>query len=184
MNLCLSPQALREIRAKAVCLINQEGLMEACDRLANQIQAVLAESNPILLTVMNGALPTVAELMKRLDFPLEMDYVHATRYRGECRGGAIHWLHEPKISMKDRSVLVVDDILDGGITLAEVVAYCQKHGAKKVYTAVLLDKYQKRVEGGLAQADFVGIPIEDHFVFGFGLDYHGYWRNTNAIYHI
>jgi hypoxanthine phosphoribosyltransferase len=156
--------------------------MKAFDTLAEKINVVLKEENPILLTVMNGALMTSSELAKRLNFPLEMDYVHATRYRGEFAGGAIHWLHEPNSSLKDRTVLVVDDILDGGITLAEIVAYCNNHGAKKVYTAVMLDKYQKRVPNGLQKADFVGIEIEDHFVFGFGLDYQGYWRNTNAIY--
>jgi hypoxanthine phosphoribosyltransferase len=173
---------LNRVLQNATCLLSHDELMKAFDTLAEKINVVLKEENPILLTVMNGALMTSSELAKRLNFPLEMDYVHATRYRGEFAGGAIHWLHEPNSSLKDRTVLVVDDILDGGITLAEIVAYCNNHGAKKVYTAVMLDKYQKRVPNGLQKADFVGIEIEDHFVFGFGLDYQGYWRNTNAIY--
>jgi hypoxanthine phosphoribosyltransferase len=178
----ISPQKLREVLAKSTCLISHDDLMVALDEMSQKINAMLSEENPVMLTVMNGGLMTASELCKRLNFPLEMDYVHATRYRGNFSGGAIHWLHEPKTNLEGRAVLIVDDILDGGITLAEIVAYCQKHGATKVYTAVLLDKYECRDDLGLKTADFTGLKIENHFVFGFGLDYHGYWRNTRDIY--
>ena len=178
----LSIEKLNEVLAQAKKLISHDELMVALDGMAIKMHEVLAEENPLMLTVMNGGLITASELAKRLNFPMEMDYVHATRYRGNFSGGAIHWLHEPKTSLENRVVLIVDDILDGGITLAEIVAYCEKHGAKKVYTAVLLDKYETRENGGLPTADFTGLKIENHFVFGFGLDYHGYWRNVPGIY--
>ena len=178
----ISLEKLNEVLAKATCLIPHDKLMAVLDQMAEKMQEVLAQENPVLLTVMNGGLITASELAKRLNFPLEMDYVHATRYRGNFSGGAIHWLHEPTTALENRVVVVVDDILDGGITLAEIVAYCEKHGAKKVYTAVLLDKYETRDKDGLQTADFTGLKIENHFVFGFGLDYHGYWRNTPNIY--
>ncbi len=175
---------IQGILEKSECLYSFSDLSRALDEMAHKITEVLAKENPILLTVMNGALITAAELAKRLTFPMEMDYVHATRYRGEFEGGSIHWLHEPQLGLKDRTVLIVDDILDGGITLAEIKAYCERLGARRVYTAVMLDKYQKRIPGGLSKVDFVGIPIEDHFVYGFGLDYKNYWRNLPGIYRV
>ena len=84
--------------------------------------------------------------------------------------------------MEGRTVLLIDDILDGGVTLAEIINYCKQQGATAIYTAVLLDKYQKRIPEGLADADFVGLRVEDHFVFGFGMDYYEYLRNMPGIY--
>ncbi|NCX94659.1 MAG: hypoxanthine-guanine phosphoribosyltransferase [Gammaproteobacteria bacterium] len=142
----------------------------------------MESADPIMLCVMNGGLMTMSELAKRLNFPLEIDYVHATRYRGEFEGGAIHWLKEPSLKLAGRVVVVVDDILDGGITLAEILAYCKEAGALEVYSAVLVDKQVERSPAAVQQADFTGIYIEDRFVFGFGLDYHNYLRNLPHIY--
>src|SRR5206468_1315254 len=96
-------------------------------------------------------------LLPRLDFHLEVDYVHATRYAGEIQGGALEWKVRPSVNLKDRTVLVVDDILDGGVTLAAILQEIKAQGAKEVYSAVLVDKYRNRVENGLSNADFVGL---------------------------
>jgi hypoxanthine phosphoribosyltransferase len=131
---------------------------------------------------MVGGLIPAGNLLPRLDFPLEVDYIHATRYGNEMQGGELNWIVRPDISLEDRTVLIVDDILDGGITLAAIVDYCKKQKAKEVYTAVLLDKHQGRVPGGTQHADFTGIMMEDGFVFGYGMDYQGYLRNAPGIY--
>ena len=122
------------------------------------------------------------QLLTHLNFPLQLDYLHATRYRAETQGGTLDWLVEPSIELKNRHVVILDDILDEGHTLNAIIEFCEQQGAQKVYTAVLLDKQHERkaVEG--FKADFEGLKVEDRFVFGFGMDYQGYWRNAPGIY--
>ena len=119
--------------------------------------------------------------MSRLEFPVELDYVHATRYRGDVRGRTLEWLAHPSSDFKGRSVLIVDDILDEGITLAAIVAHCRELGAREICCAVLVDKQLGRPRA-LARADFTGLTVEDRYVFGCGMDYRGYFRNLPAIY--
>lgn len=178
----VTPEKIREVMDKASQLISYDEIMQALDEMAEAMHDVLENENPVFLTVMNGGLMTTSELAKRLNFPMEMDYVHASRYRGNLTGGAIHWKREPGTDLEGRVVVIVDDILDGGITLAEIIAYCDKAGAKKVFTAVLIDKETAREPSGVPSADFTGLCIDDHYVFGFGLDYHEYLRNIPGIY--
>lgn len=179
MNL---PEYIKEVSEKSTCLYTHNEVEAALDRMAKNIHEKLQDKNPLLLCVMIGGVVTLGHLLTRLDFPLEVDYVHATRYRGELTGGDIHWKKKPPASVVGRTVLVVDDILDGGITLSVILNEVKAMGAKEVYTAVLVDKYNKRVENGLSHADFVGLEIEDHYVFGYGLDYREYLRNAPGIY--
>ena len=126
-------------------------------------------------------IPT-GHLLSRLNFPLEVDYIHATRYRGTTRGGDLHWLVEPRQSLKDRTVLIIDDIMDGGLTLAAIMDYCAQNGAKKVYSGVMVSKNRTREPGVEREPDFVGLKTEDKYLFGFGLDYEEYLRNAPGIY--
>jgi len=84
--------------------------------------------------------------------------------------------------LKDRAVLIVDDILDGGLTLSAIVDYCRAQGARSVLTAVLVDKLNARLPDGLHSADFCGLHVDNHYVFGYGMDYKGYLRNAPGIY--
>lgn len=176
------PAIIREVQAKATCLYTHAEIESALDKMAREIHDALADKNPILLCVMIGGLIPAGNLLPRLDFPLEMDYIHATRYRGETQGGEIHWLVKPRADLKDRVVLVVDDILDGGITLTEIKNFCLAAGAKDVLTAVLLDKADARLPGGVPTADFTGLTVGNGYVFGYGMDYKEYLRNAPGIY--
>lgn len=176
------PNKIRSVYEKAVCLYSTEDIEAALDRMAEKIHEKLSEKNPILICVMKGGLVPLGNLLPRLDFPLEIDYVHATRYRGEMLGGELHWLVRPSCNLTDRTVLVVDDILDGGITLAAIIEEIKNLGAEQVYSAVLVDKYGKRVPNGLPHADFVGLEVEDHYIFGYGMDYNEYLRNAPGIF--
>lgn len=176
------PGKIQDVYKKSTRLFSTEEVEAALDRMAIDIHQQLHDQNPVLLCVMIGGLVPLGNLLPRLDFPLEVDYVHATRYRGELTGGEVHWKVRPSTDLKDRTVLIVDDILDGGITLAVIVEEVKKLGAKAVLTAVLVDKYQKRVENGLKNADFVGLQIEDHYIFGYGMDYNEYLRNAPGIF--
>jgi hypoxanthine phosphoribosyltransferase len=176
------PGKIKEVYEKSTCLFTTNEVEAALDRMAINIHQKLQDENPVIVCVMVGGLVLLGNLLPRLDFPLEVDYVHATRYRGATTGGEIHWKVKPSNSLAGRTVLVVDDILDGGITLAAIINEINTLGAKKVYSAVLVDKYRKRVDNGLKEADFVGLQIEDHFIFGYGMDYNEYLRNAPGIF--
>ena len=156
---------------------------KALDEMAVSISESLSDTNPIFLCVVIGGIIPVGNLLPRLDFPLEVDYIHVSRYRGKTSGGELWWKVTPTTSLKGRTVVVVDDILDGGITLASVINYCYMEEAKKVFSAVLVDKKKSiREPNGLNKADFHGLVVDDRFVFGYGLDYDGYLRNAPGIY--
>lgn len=173
---------IQNVFEKADCLYDMNAIQKALDKMADAITQKLKDSNPLLLCVMTGAMIPLGHLVTKLNFPLEIDYIHATRYRGAIRGGDLHWLVEPRNSLKDRTVLIVDDIMDGGLTLAAIIDYCQQAGAKKVYSAVMVNKIRKREPGVNFEPDFTGLDTEDRYLFGFGLDYEEYLRNAPGIY--
>jgi len=176
------PNKIKSVYEKSTCLFTTNEVEAALDRMAIKIHETLHDQNPVLICVMIGGMVPLGNLLPRLDFPLEVDYVHATRYRGDITGGDIHWKIKPSTNLNGRTVLVVDDILDGGVTLAAIIAEIKSLGAEKVYSAVLVDKYRKRVENGLKNADFVGLEVEDHYIFGYGMDYNEYLRNAPGIF--
>lgn len=178
------PTQILEVYAKARCLYSKEQVEAALDQMAHEISVKLAHTNPILLCLVVGGIVPLGNLLPRLDFPLEVDYVHATRYGGNTSGSELVWKAKPTRSVDGRTVIVVDDILDGGLTLAAIVEDCRKRGAAEVYSAVLVDKEHPREAGGLARADFTGLVVEDLYVFGYGMDYKEYLRNAPGIYAI
>jgi hypoxanthine phosphoribosyltransferase len=152
----------------------------AVRRLAGEVGAVLAGRNPLVLCPMTGGVVLAGHLLPQLDFPLEFDYIHATRYAGALRGGELTWKVTPTAELADRHVLIVDDVLDRGITLAALVDFCRREGAASVHTLVLVDKRCRR-EAAI-EADFVGLATPDRYLFGWGMDYKGYLRNAPGIY--
>ena len=176
------PQDIKEVYQRATCLFSREEVELAIDTMAQKIHQKISHENPVLLCVMIGGLVPMGSLLLRLDFPLELHYVHATRYRGETKGGNLHWKASPSFNIEGRTVLIVDDILDGGLTLSAIVDYCKEQGAKKVLTAVLVDKEHVREPGGLEKADFCGLNVEDRYIFGYDMDYKEYLRNAPGIF--
>jgi len=176
------PAKIKEVYEKSTCLFTTNEVEAALDRMAINIHEELQDKNPIVLCVMIGGMVPMGNLLPRLDFPMEVDYVHATRYRGEISGGELHWKVKPSVPLADRTILIVDDILDGGVTLAAILEFVKDQGAKEVYSAVLVDKHHKRVENGLTNADFVGLEVDDHYIFGYGMDYNEYLRNAPGIF--
>lgn len=176
------PSHIQEVYSKATCLFTKQEIETALDNMAKDIHAKLSDSNPVLLCVMIGGLIPAGNLLPRLDFPLEMDYLQVTRYHNGTRGKELKWLIRPRISLKDRTVLIIDDILDEGLTLTSLIEDCRAQGAKEVLSAVLLDKQETRADGGIPKADFTGITMENGYVFGYGMDYKGYLRNVPGIY--
>lgn len=172
---------LSKVIKQADLLWDEQQLVGIYAQMANQISNDLSQTLPVVLCVMNGGLFLTAELLKRLDFPLELDYVHLSRYRGETTGGEVEWQRYPSAQIKGRDVLIIDDILDEGLTLKVLQAECKKQGAQSVRTAVLAVKqHDRQVEG--VELDYSGLTVEDRYVFGCGMDYQGYFRNLSGIY--
>ena len=171
---------VQQVQADADLLYDADAVSAALDKMAAEINEKLKDTNPLVLCVMNGGIVVSGQLLTRLTIPLTIDAINATRYNNQTFGSGIEWVLKPRASLVNRTVLIIDDILDEGITLEAIVHYCQEQGAKAVYSAVLLDKKIGRDKP--IQADFVGLEIEDRYIFGFGLDYKGYCRNANGIY--
>ena len=172
---------IRQVMSEADCLYTDAQLEAAIEGMAKTINSQLSESNPVVFCVMNGGLIFTGKLLPRLNFPLELSYLHATRYRNETSGGELFWKAKPEISFIDREVLIIDDILDEGHTLAAIIDFCRHAGASKVHTAVLIDKVHDRKARPDFKADFVGLPCEDRYIFGYGMDYQGRFRNLPCI---
>jgi hypoxanthine phosphoribosyltransferase len=175
---------IRQLMQRVVCLHDKQAVDVALDRMAAEMTEKLQHKNPLLLCVMIGAVVPAGHLLTRLSFPLEVDYIHATRYRGSTRPGDLHWLVEPRQSLKNRTVVIIDDVMDGGRTLAAIIDYCCQMGAAEVLTAVMVNKLRERDPGVTFVPDFVGVETEDKFLVGFGLDYAEYMRNLPGIYAI
>ena len=173
---------VNDILKQADCLFTKTEVELAINKMANNINLELHDKNPIVLSIMNGGLIFAGQLLTQLNFPLQIDYCHATRYRGEMSGGELHWKALPQLALLDRTVLVVDDILDEGHTLQAILNAIRAQGAEQVYTAVLLDKQHDRKANSEYKPDFVGLTIPDRYVFGYGMDYKEYWRNAPGIY--
>ena len=174
-------------RRDAQRLLDEADLLCAADevdravlRMASDISAKLADEFPVVLSVMGGAAVFTGRLLPLLAFPLEFGAIEVTRYDNDTQGREIRWRLAPRDNVRGRTVLVVDDILDEGITLAAIRQKLVEMGAKRVLAAVLADKDIGRAKP--AHADFVGVTVPNRYVFGFGMDAYGLWRNLPAIY--
>ena len=152
----------------------------ALDRLASRINDAMADRFPVALCIMGGAVVFAGKLLPRLEFPLEFDYLHATRYRDATRGGQIAWEVLPRKDISGRSILLMDDILDEGHTLQAARDKLLEMGAAEIKIAVLADKDLGRAKP--IEADFVGLRLPNRYVFGMGMDAYGLWRNLPGIY--
>ena len=178
-----SIEQVKQIEAEAELLFSQTEVEIALAAMAMAINAELADQEPLCISILNGGLITGGLLIPQLNFVLQIDTLQASRYRDSTEGATrLDWKKYPVANLKGRCVLLIDDILDQGLTLKAVTDYCLEQGAARVYTAVLLDKTEARLPGGLQQADFVGLDVANRYVFGYGLDYCSYLRNAAGIY--
>jgi hypoxanthine phosphoribosyltransferase len=154
---------------------------QAIQRLADSLNKQLVDETPVVLCVMQGGLIFSGHLIPRLQCMLDIDYIHATRYGNTTSGGQLTWKSYPDTVLKGRTVLILDDILDEGHTLQSIHRYCEEQGASKVISAVLVRKKHERcVDNELT--DNVALDVEDKYVFGFGMDYDGKYRQLDSIY--
>ncbi len=176
----LEPDEARRILARADLVWSADDVSAAVRRMAGEITAALGDRNPLVLSVMGGAVVFTGQLLPLLAFPLDFDTLYVSRYRGDTRGGRIEWRVAPPARARGRTVLVLDDILDEGETMAAVRERLLAFGAAEVRVAVLADKEIRRSKP--LAPDFTGLKVPDRYVFGYGMDVHGAWRNLPAIY--
>ena len=173
---------LQKVLKKADHLYDLSEIKTAIIRLAEQVTMQYDDKNPLVLCVMSGSLVTMGHLLPALNFPLEIDYIHASRYGKQISGGDINWIHKPKSSLVGREVILVEDIVDHGHTLAFLRKYCKDNHCKSVGCVTLVNKVG--IEKHCATPEFIGLSVPNRYVFGFGMDYKGYWRNLPGIYAI
>lgn len=179
----VSFQHAQDVLQQADRLYSGEEVQAAIERLAGEINTTLAglPEAVLVLPVMNGGLVLGGQLLPRLNFPMQVDYVHATRYRNTTTGRELEWKVEPQHSLEGRTLLIIDDIFDEGYTLEAVQDYCLKQGAARVLTVVLIEKEHPRARADMT-CDFIGLTVGDRYVFGFGMDYKSYHRNLDGIF--
>lgn len=175
-------EEIQNVLAKADELYTEREISNALDDMAESINQRLQNKYPLCLSVMLGGLIPAGQLLPRLNFPLEIDYIHASRYRGNTSGSDLNWIKYPNISLENRTVLIIDDILDEGLTLQAIIKYCQQAGAQEILTAVLIEKTLDKQRPGIQQADFTGLTVPNRYVFGYGMDYQGQLRYVPGIY--
>lgn len=173
---------IKRVYIESDLLFSQAEVESAMERMAQEITEQLIDANPVVFTVMNGGLVIAGQLLTRLNFPLEASYLHATRYRNSTSGHELEWKVPPMVEFKGRPVLIIDDILDEGHTLAAIIDHCKQGGASSVQCAVLVNKLHDRKARSDLRAEFVGLEVEDRYIFGYGMDYQGYWRNAPGIF--
>lgn len=176
----MTDQRAREILAAAELLHDADAVQRALHRVAREINEKLAGQHPLLLSVMGGAVVFSGQLLPLLDFPLDFDYLHVSRYGNEKQGGQLHWKVAPRENVRGKVVLVLDDILDEGETMLAIKQRVLALGAAAFYSAVFADKDNGKTKP--IHADFVGLTLPNRFVFGYGMDIEGAWRNLPAIY--
>lgn len=173
-------EEIEKVRSGAELLVSGQAVEAALDAMAVDINRELAGTNPLVLCVINGGIVVAGKLLPRLEMALNLDSINASRYQNQTNGGEISWLYTPVTPLLGRTVLIVDDVLDAGVTLAAIHRYCLAQGAAAVYSAVLIDKVLS-VDKPIS-ADFVGLKVPDRYLFGYGMDYKGYLRNAAGIY--
>jgi hypoxanthine phosphoribosyltransferase len=170
----------QQILQQAELIHSEQAVNQAISNMAVALNQDYTHEPPIVLCVMGGGVYLTGQLLPKLQFALEFDYIQATRYHGDTLGKNLQWLVLPKENIKHRNVLILDDILDEGITLKSIVEHCELLGAKQVKIAVLVEKQLNKIKP--VKADYSGLSVPDRYVFGCGMDVHGWWRNLPAIY--
>ena len=167
-------------RMAQTTLISREQIDRRVAEMAREIQTEFEGSDLIALCVLKGAVFFCADLVRQMSMDVALDFIQISSYGNQkYSSGVVTILKEPQLDMRGKAVLIVEDIIDSGLSIREVHNYIESRGASKVKTAAFLDKPASRKVP--FAADYVGVSIEPHFVIGYGLDYAEKYRNLEDI---
>jgi hypoxanthine phosphoribosyltransferase len=170
----------RVVLEQSSVVASRETVAAAVERLAREVNAFYGDQEIILVAVMTGAIIPAAWLAPRLQMPIRMDFIHATRYAGQTQGGELDFRVPPRLNLQGQDVLIVDDIYDVGLTLELIERFCLARGARSVNSAVLVRKKHGRETAGELPR-FIGLDVPDKYVFGCGMDVLEHWRHLDEI---
>lgn len=170
----------KDILAHSSPVAGAEEVQEAIDRMAEEINTHYRSEPIIMVVVMVGGMMPAAWLLSRLDMPVRIDFIHATRYTGQTEGGELEFRVPTRLNLQKQHVLIVDDIYDVGLTLELIEHYCETRGARSVESAVLVRKRHDRPTTS-SKPRFIGMSVEDKYVFGCGMDAYEHWRHLDEI---
>lgn len=177
----INPRKLSQIIATSECLVKKNEVDSSMKIMADKVEAKLGHMNLIILPIMSGGLVPAGLFLRYFNSNCELDYIQISRYGNKTKGGKLNWHQRPHKSIKGRNILIIDDILDQGITLATAISECESLGPKSIHTAVMVKKDISQRKG-IQDSDFQAMTLPDKYLFGSGLDYHGYFRNLDGIY--
>lgn len=161
-------------------LFDREDIHRACQRLGGQITRDYAGKRPLILGVLKGAVMFMVDLIKEIDTLTEVDFLDVSSYHGGVSStGTVILNHEPTIPLANRHVIIVEDIVDSGISLGFLLDYLTRHQVASAKVCTLLDKPAGRQVA--AKADYVGFNVPNEFVVGYGLDYQELYRNLPYV---
>ena len=161
--------------------LSQEQILAEVARIAKQMNEDLDGKNPLLICVLNGAFIFAADLYRRLTIPSQITFMRMKSYVGTETTGKVKTISNLLESVVDRTVVIVEDIVDSGYTMQRMVQQLRDLGAKEVRVAVLLNKPRARKVEGL-NIDYCCLEIPNDFIVGYGLDYNEEGRNLPDIY--
>ncbi len=165
----------------AKLLVSRQEVEAGYNRLGEALQPVVDKQDCVLIGVLVGGMIPLVNIVSRLNGDFQLDYCHATRYSGKLHGSDTRWVQTPRLPLEGKTVVLIDDIFDEGHTLAFIAGYCAQAGASAIVTAVLVRKDHDRGTADISP-DFVGLTVEDRYLFGCGMDYQEQWRHLPEIY--
>lgn len=170
----------RDVLSQSSLIADNTEVFRAIDQMAEAINQHYQDKDIIMVVVMVGGMMPAAWLLKRLKMPVRIDFIHATRYQGQTEGGELEFRVPTRLNLQNQHVLIVDDIYDVGLTLNLIEDYCATRGAASVESAVLVQKNHDR-ETTDSKPRFIGMEVEDKYVFGCGMDAFEHWRHLDEI---
>jgi hypoxanthine phosphoribosyltransferase len=159
-------------------IISAEEINGICERIGAQISKDFKGKDPLFVGLLRGCNPFMADLIRYVTIPCTLDYMKASSYQGTSSTGKLTVLNYIP-NVRNRHVIIIDDILDSGRTISTIKALLEENGALSVSVCVLLDKPEGRVIN--INADYAGTLVPNEFVVGYGLDYNDYYRNLPYI---
>lgn len=160
-------------------LYSPQQIDQRLNELAAEITKKYQDQFPIIVSVMTGAAVFTVDMIKRLNFKLNLDYVDVSSYQDGTQGGKVQLIQDLSLDIKGRPVIIMEDIIDTGHTLKFLVDHLKGRGAKSIQICAFLDKPDRREAD--VKADYVGFRVPNEFIVGYGLDYSGLYRNLPYV---